>query len=292
MPSARIQFIISDTGIGIPSEKLGDLFQPFTQTDSSLSRRHGGAGLGLAISKRLAKALGGDIEVTSQIGKGSTFNLTIAVQLPKKGALPPSGKKHKGKSGKAIAHVEQGPVHGRILLVEDMPDVCKVICAVLDRFGLKTDVAGDGRVACERALNSLTEGSPYDMILMDIQMPVMDGCEATHWLRQHGWQRPIVALTAYAMSGDRERCLYAGCDDYLAKPINITELQKVLIRYLGQDEFAADLFKECKEKPEGILKSGVLDAAVVAKLMQQFREELPGRAELIGKAYDDKDRTR
>jgi CheY-like chemotaxis protein/anti-sigma regulatory factor (Ser/Thr protein kinase) len=289
--SARIQFVISDTGIGIPPEKLGDLFQPFMQTDSSLTRRHGGAGLGLAISNRLAIALGGDIEVISQAGQGSTFTLTVAVQLPKEEVLPQSGAKPWGKTDDAALEEEGPPIQGRILLVEDVPDVRKVICAVLDRIGLKTDTAKNGRAACEMAANSLTEGSPYDLILMDIQMPVMDGCAATRRLRRHGWQRPIVALTAYAMSGDREKCLAAGCDDYLAKPINIAELQKVLIRHLGQGKVATELFKESQEEPRGILKSGVLDAAVVAKLMQQFREELPGRAELIGKAYDDKDRT-
>jgi len=289
--SARLQFVIADTGIGIPPEKLDYLLQPFTQTDSSMTRRYGGAGLGLAISKRLANALGGDIEITTQVGKGSTFTLTVTVKLPKKEALLQSGKRHKRKTEKAKVHVDRAPFQARILLVEDMPDVRKVICAVLDRFGLKTEVAEDGRVACERASNSLTEGSPYDLILMDIQMPIMDGCEATRWLRQHGWQRPIVALTAYAMPADREKCLNAGCDDYLAKPINIAELQNILKRHLGQGNIAADLFKESKEKSQGILKSGVLDPAVVAKLMRQFLEELPGRAERIGKACVDKDRT-
>ncbi len=289
--SARIQFVISDTGIGITPEKLDDVFQLFTQSDSSMTRRYGGAGLGLAISKRLANALGGDIEVTSQVGKGSTFTLTLAVELPKEELFPQSVARPAVKIYQARVPVDVTPAQGQILLVEDVPDVRKVICAVLDRIGLKTDIAENGRVACDMATSSLTKGCPYDLILMDIQMPTMDGCETTRWLRQHNWQRPIVALTAYAMSSDREKCLEAGCDEYLAKPINIAALQKVLVRYLGQEKVAADLFKESPEKPQGILKSGVLAPAVVAQLMREFREELPGRAELIGKAYDDKDRT-
>jgi PAS domain S-box-containing protein len=289
--SARIQFVISDTGIGIPPEKLDDVFRPFTQIDSLLTRRHGGAGLGLAISKRLANALGGDIDVTSQIDKGSVFIFTVTVQLPKEETLPPSDRRHKKKADKAKVHVDRAPVQASILLVEDVPDVRKVICAVLHRFGLKTEVAEDGRVACEMALKSLTQGNPYGLILMDIQMPVMDGCEATRRLRQQGWQRPIVALTAYAMSGDRDKCLAAGCDDYLDKPVNCLELQKILERYLGRGKITGESPAESTGKALGILKSGVLDPAVVAKLMREFCEELPGRAKLIGKAYDDKDRT-
>ena len=229
----RMQFAISDTGIGIPSDKIGELFQPFTQADGSATRRYGGTGLGLAISRRLAKALGGDVEVTSQLGKGSTFTLTIdagslngvrMLQSPQVSSISeeePSSAEH------------EVPTHGRVLLAEDVPDTCVVLRQILRRMNLELEIAEDGLVACEMVEEAKTEGRPYDLILMDIQMPNMNGYEATRWLRQHGWKGPVVALTAYALVGDRAKCLEAGCDDYIAKPITAKGLRDVLARYLG-----------------------------------------------------------
>ena len=119
-------------------------------------------------------------------------------------------------------------------MVEDVPGVQQVVCAILRKLGLEVDIAEDGRIACEKAMKSKAQDRPYDLILMDIQMPEMNGHDATRWLRKQGWCGPIVALTAYALSGDREKCLAAGCDDYLAKPFTSAKLREVLARYLGK----------------------------------------------------------
>jgi PAS domain S-box-containing protein len=231
--AARVQFAVADTGIGIPADKMQDLFRPFMQLDASSTRRYGGTGLGLAISKRLANALGGDIEVVSQPGQGSVFTLTIdAGSLEGVRLL---------QSPEAVRAVEQpvhakpqvglGGRHSRLLFVEDVPAIQLAARALLAGMNLDVDVAANGRVACEMAERSKAERMPYDLIFMDIQMPEMNGYEATRWLRQHGWQGPIVALTAHAMVGDREKCLAAGCDDYLAKPFSRQGLREMLTRH-------------------------------------------------------------
>ena len=232
--STRVQFAVSDTGIGIPTGKIGQLFRPFMQVDGSASRRYGGTGLGLVISQRLATALGGDIGVVSELGKGSTFTLTTdagplrgvrMLQSPELAVVP----------GEGSSSAEQEPMlHGRVLLAEDVPDVHLVLGCVLRKFNLQVEIAQDGFVACEMAAKSKAEGKPYDLILMDIQMPRLNGYEATRWLRRHGWQGPIVALTAHAIVGDREKCLEAGCNDYLSKPVNAKELWDVLGRHLNR----------------------------------------------------------
>ena len=225
--SARMQFAVSDTGIGIPSEKIGELFQPFMQVDGSASRRYGGTGLGLVISKRLATALGGDIEVVSELGKGSTFTLTIDAG-PLQGVRMLQSPELTVAAEEGSSSEEQKPMlQGRVLLVEDVPGVQFVLGCILRKLNLQVEIAEDGLAACQMAEKSKAEGKPYDLILMDIQMPKMNGYEATHWLRHHGWQGPIVALTAHAMVGDREKCLEAGCNDYLSKPVNATELRDV-----------------------------------------------------------------
>ena len=230
--SARIHFAVSDTGIGIPAEKIGERFQPFTQLDGTASRRYGGTGLGFAISKRLATVLGGGIEVASELCKGSTFTLSIdAGSL--QGVRMLQGPELPVAQEEGASCGEQIPaLHGRVLLAEDVPDIHLVLGCVLRRFNLQVEIAEDGRAACQLAEKSQAECNPYDLILMDIQMPKMNGYEATQWLRQHGWQGPIVALTAHAMKGDREKCLEAGCDDYLPKPVSAIGLQDVLHRYL------------------------------------------------------------
>ena len=292
--SGHMQFAISDTGIGIPADKIGELFDPFTQVDASASRSYGGTGLGLAISKRLAKALGGDVEVTSQLGKGSTFTLTIdAGSLENVRILQsPQVTSTAGEQPSSMQH--EVTLHGRVLLVEDVPDVCAVLCRIMQENHLEVEIAEDGRLACEMAEKSQAKGKPYDLILMDIQMPRMNGYEAVGWLRRHGWQGPIVALTAHALVGDREKCLAAGCDDYIAKPITAEELHAVLACCLGQ----AAVVRACTtgttvtaSESAGLLKSGILDPSKVAALIDAFREGLPARAEQIDKAFQQSERT-
>jgi signal transduction histidine kinase/ActR/RegA family two-component response regulator len=230
--SLRMRFAVSDTGIGIGPERVAELFQPFMQVDSSSARRYGGTGLGLAISRRLASMLGGEIQVVSEPGRGSTFTLTL--DLPPRpdvrmlSALP--GVLEAAKE--LVAENPKAPLHGRVLLAEDAPDIQRVICHLLKKMSLEVDVAENGRVACEKAVQSADAGAPFDVILTDIQMPEMDGYEAVRWLRTHGWRGPVIALTAHAMVGDREKCLDAGCDDYITKPVTMADLRRVLTQYL------------------------------------------------------------
>jgi signal transduction histidine kinase/ActR/RegA family two-component response regulator len=231
-PPARLHFAVQDTGIGISPEGLSKLFRPFSQVDFSLSRSRGGTGLGLAISRQLAVMLGGDIAVESTLGSGSTFTLTIdpgpleGVPLlsaePLVQSLPPA---------------EQSALmlRGRVLLAEDMPANQHLIRRLLEKAGLMVDVAENGQQAIEKAVASAAQQQPYAMILMDIQMPGTDGFEATTQLRSQGWNGPIIALTAHTMEGDRQKCLQAGCDDYLSKPIGRDTLLTVVGRYVQVD---------------------------------------------------------
>ena len=161
-------------------------------------------------------------------------------------------------------------------------------------MNLELEIAQDGHLACEMAEKSQAEGQPYDLILMDIQMPKMNGYEATRRLRQHGWQGPIVALTAHAFVGDREQCLAAGCNDYIAKPITAKGLRDVLTRYLGQAAAAGECRRgtpETADESAGLLDSGILDPSKAAALVDAFRGKLPTRAEWIDQAFQQHDRT-
>jgi signal transduction histidine kinase/ActR/RegA family two-component response regulator len=221
----RVQVEVEDTGIGIPSDKLGLLFQKFSQVESSTARRFGGTGLGLAISKRLVEGMGGVLGVRSEAGLGSTFWLTLDAAEP--------------VATKAAARVVPDPAHfatqstrRRILLVEDNAVNQRLGRAMLEKLGCEVELAADGRVAVQAASRQA-----FDVILMDCQMPVMDGLEACASIRaeeQAGSRRhvPIVALTAHALAGDRERCLAAGMDDYLTKPVQFANLRDTLARWL------------------------------------------------------------
>jgi PAS domain S-box-containing protein len=226
----RLQISVRDTGIGISAEGIAKLFRPFAQVDSSIARRFGGTGLGLALSQRLARLLGGHIEVVSQAGQGSTFTLSLdpgplgGVRLLQ---APPEVRAAETPAESEVAR----RFRGRVLLVEDDADSREVVHVILKCAGLEVQEAENGQAGYLKALAAVGV-DPYDLILMDVQMPEMDGYEATRRLRGAGWKGVIVALTAHAMSGDREKCLHAGCDDYLSKPITAKGLTALLARYL------------------------------------------------------------
>jgi CheY-like chemotaxis protein len=274
----RMQFAISDTGIGIAADKIEELFQPFVQADASSTRYYGGTGLGLTISRRLAKALGGDIEVTSQAGKGSTFTLTIDAG-PMKGVRWLQSLQAARPPEPPLPDDPQPSLHGRVLFAEDVPGVQVLIAFLLKRMNLEVDLAGDGRAVCAMAEKSQAEGRPYDLIFMDIQMPEMNGYEATRRLRQQGWQGPIVALTAHAMVGDREKCLAAGCDDYLSKPVSPQGLREVLARYIPARDAAT---VTCRVEPPD---AQATPHTSIERLRERFINGLPERAQVLEDAW-------
>ena len=231
-----LQFDVIDTGIGMTQEQASNLFKPFTQADASTSRKFGGTGLGLTISRRLAELLGGDITISSVPGKGSTFSVTVktgpldnvSILENVTEALAESGQKAKASTA------SMAKLDCRILLAEDGPDNQRLISFVLKKAGAEVMVVENGQIAYEQALAAKHEGNPFDVILMDMQMPIMDGYTATRELREAGYTEPIVALTANAMAGDKEKCLAAGCDGYATKPIDRTKLFDTIAQILGQ----------------------------------------------------------
>ncbi|MFO0945271.1 MAG: ATP-binding protein [Planctomycetota bacterium] len=232
-PTPRIQFEVIDTGIGITLDQKARLFQPFTQADASMSRKYGGTGLGLSITKRLAEMLGGSIRVESTAGSGSRF-IAVIETGPLDGvpmiegwseAARPIAKKPDTSRTSDVANLKC-----RILLAEDGPDNQRLISFHLKKAGADVTVADNGQVAVERILDATSNGRPFDVILMDMQMPVLDGYGATQIVRQHQISTPIIALTAHAMRGDREKCLSAGCNEYCTKPID----RELLLRQIAQ----------------------------------------------------------
>jgi len=225
---------VIDTGIGLTAEQAARLFQPFTQADESTSRRFGGTGLGLTISKRLAQPLGGDVTlVASTPGQGAQFRLTIATgPLDGVPLVTASRLVAKAPSPPDDAGAPALPLACQILLAEDGPDNQRLISLILKKAGAEVVVVDNGQAAVEAAWQAREAGKPFDVILMDIQMPEMDGYEATALLRRKGYDGIIIALTAHATAQDRERCLQAGCTDYASKPIDRRTLLATIRRCL------------------------------------------------------------
>lgn len=222
-----ICFDIEDTGIGIPPDKQGLVFDEFMQVDGSSTRRYSGTGLGLPITKKLAYHLGGELTVSSEIGKGSVFSLTIPANVDVK-SLPWFDKYKCVTELEQVRDTsEQDKFSGRVLVAEDSKSNQILTKLLLERFGVEVTIAEDGKEAVDKALSQ-----QFDLIFMDMQMPNMDGYEATKLLRRKGLKTAIVALTAYAMKGDDEKCISAGCSDYMAKPIDREILLKVIRKYL------------------------------------------------------------
>jgi len=233
---ANLRFQVVDTGIGITQPQIDRIFKPFSQADTSMVREYGGSGLGLAISKRLAKLLGGDVQVTSVAGEGSTFTLTVAVEQVE--SIPEAINDSPVKSSSASpaprleAPTLPASLSCRILLAEDGPDNQRLISFMLRRAGADVTVAENGLVAVRCVQAAEEDHRPYDVILMDMQMPVLDGYDATKKLRSAGYGGPIVAITAHAMTKDRDKCLAVGCDDYLTKPIKRDNLLAMVARHV------------------------------------------------------------
>jgi len=217
-------FEVSDSGIGIPPDKQAAIFESFSQADTSTTRLYGGTGLGLTISRELARRLGGEVSVRSEPGRGSTFRVTLD---PGPLDLDAGRVEHPAR---AVCFPEEleAPLRGRVLLVEDNPDSQRLLGTLLRRMGIEVELAENGRAACERALASLEAGEDFDVILMDMQMPVLDGYGAAQQLRSAGYSAPIIALTAHSLQDERERCIAAGCDDYATKPIPGTQLRRLV----------------------------------------------------------------
>lgn len=216
---------VEDTGIGIRPEDVGRLFQTFSQADSSTRKKFGGTGLGLYLAKNLAQALGGDLILEkSEPGVGSVFVITVHAELAIDYVRPET----------EIGEVVPEPTHFRrlkVLVVDDAADNRELIGRFLTKMGHIAEFAENGVIGVRRAL-----GGDFDVVLMDIQMPEMDGFEALKKLREQGYQKPVVALTAHAMKGDRELCLQSGFDDYLVKPVNRQSLRETLLKHETEEQ--------------------------------------------------------
>jgi PAS domain S-box-containing protein len=289
---------IEDTGPGMTEAQAAQLFQPFTQADSSVTRRYGGTGLGLTICRRLAHLMGGDVELVQTCpGRGSRFELRLPLQEPADVTRIDSLT-----SGEAVHAALPAPagtivLRGRILLAEDGDDNQRLISLLLRAAGAEVTVAPNGRVALEMLEWASSGGAPFDLLLTDMQMPEMDGYTLARTLRAGGATIPIVALTAHAMADDRARCLEAGCDDYATKPIDRRGLIATCARWMAHDTDifpATDMTAAAAHEARGlealrgdsaawpaVLPSDLEDDPEVRELVRQFAYALTARVEAI-----------
>ncbi len=227
-PILRID--VSDSGIGMTETQVQKIFNPFVQADSSVTRRFGGTGLGLAISQRIVRSLGGEISVQSEPGVGSTFSFTVETGVIE-GIKHLTVDQYKENTKTQNTEKPRGVVklpHAKILVVDDGQANRRLIKLILERAGCDVEQAENGQIAFEKATSS-----HYDVVLMDMQMPVLDGYQATQKLRKHGYTKSVIALTANAMTGDQEKCMAVGCDGFIAKPVDIDQLLDTVGGFLG-----------------------------------------------------------
>lgn len=218
-----ICFAVEDTGIGIPKEKHESIFDAFSQVDGSTTREYGGTGLGLAITKELTRLLGGHLELNSEVNKGSVFKVTIPVML----ASESIHTNHETRFDRTQKPKKVSPACGQVLIADDNQTSVVLVTLLLERLGFEVSCVADGSEAVDKALSR-----DFDLIIMDMQMPGIDGYQATQMLREKGCKCPIIAVTAHALEGDREKCIEAGCNDYVAKPINRDQLYEIVGKYV------------------------------------------------------------
>ena len=270
-----VRFTVIDTGIGMSPRQIARLFQPFAQADESTARRFGGTGLGLAISKSLATILGGNVTVRSEPGAGSAF--TVEMDGGSIDGVEMLDRIPETFSTAQDNQTPDRPMHlsGRVLLVEDGADNRRLIALRLRHLGASVTIAENGRIALERLA-----AESFDLVLMDLQMPEMDGRNAVARLRRDGSTVPVVALTACAGAADREECLAAGFDDYLTKPIDKSRLQTCLARYLACEADGA----------QAPLTSLMADDLEVKDLLADFVRILPGKVRELNEIAGIRDR--
>jgi signal transduction histidine kinase/CheY-like chemotaxis protein/HPt (histidine-containing phosphotransfer) domain-containing protein len=276
-----IRFDVEDSGAGVSSDKVETIFEPFAQVDADTNRTFGGTGLGLTITRHLTELLGGNLTVKSVKGKGSVFSLTIPTGIEQDKFKEPAAEEKK-KNGKALsADIDDLKLSGKVLIAEDSPTNQALIELLLKRIGLDSVVVENGQLAVEQA-----QTGEFNAILMDIQMPVMNGYEATRQLRKDGITIPIIALTACAMKGDDKKCFAAGCSDYLTKPIDRKKLTETLAKYLPvSDEkrplepVSADI-QDAAKQPTPRKESASVDGSGI-ELDYQMLLERVGNEELI-----------
>ncbi len=297
-PAVEIQVV--DTGIGVSPENLDSLFEPFTQADASTSRKYGGTGLGLAITRRIAELMGGELKAESTFGEGSTFMIIVPtgdiegvemLEHPAEAVIQQS----------AGVQMSSDALSGkRILLAEDGEDNMRLIKAILKKAGAEVVGVENGLLAVEQA-----ESQKFDVILMDMQMPEMDGYEATAHLRKNGYTGPIIALTAHAMASDREKCIKAGCDDHLTKPIERTKFIPTIARYAGvvaseqteneaptEPPQPAPTPTEAKPENNEVIISELIDDPDLGDIVGDFAEGLSVRLEEMRQSSSNNDHER
>lgn len=238
----ELRFSVIDTGVGVAEEQKSRLFRPFSQGDSSITRTHGGTGLGLVICRRLMQALGGTIRLEANPEQqGSKFVVTLPCTLTE--ATQQDAKSPASET--QVVTPTRLALDAHVLLVEDGPDNQRLFGMILRKAGATVDVAENGQLALEAIAANQQDpaAAPFDLILMDMQMPVLDGYSATRALRERGYHGPIIALTAHAMQGDRERCLDAGCDGYLTKPTTRETFIATVAQFVSE-------FRSAKQAPE------------------------------------------
>ena len=275
----QIAIDVTDTGVGVPPDRLESMFEPFTQADSSITRRFGGTGLGLTISRRFARAMGGDIVATSVPGQGSTFTVTVDTgPLVGVAMLSPDEVKAAAEPGDAVEQARWQFPPARVLVVDDGPENREFLALLLGDTGLRVELAENGAVGVEMA-----RARPFDMILMDMQMPVMDGYTATRTLRADGSRIPIIALTANAMKESEQKVLDAGCSGFQTKPINIDQLLQTLAHLLGgirvehapHAQAATAAPQAAPAQPAGApIRSRLADVAKLQATVRKFAQRL------------------
>ncbi len=286
-----LQVEVIDTGVGIPKEKLNSVFDPFVQVDTSTCRKFGGTGLGLAISRRIAEMLGGRLEIESNEGLGSTLTFSVPIE-PLDGVKMLQPQMVEAMLQDDFPTQTQGTkkLQGRILVVDDGETNLKLIALVLRRSGLEVTTAEDGLIAVE-----LAAASPFDAILMDMQMPRMDGYTATAKLREQGADIPIIALTASAMHGEEERCLAAGCSGFLTKPVDIERLMRTMEEILGiagaPDRADSPSNRHSDEDGAAIASTLPTDDPEFRELVEEFIERLPTQLDAMEQAWKSNDLT-